>query len=439
MQVSIETTSGLERRLTVGVPAERVDSEVNQRLQKAAKTIRLDGFRPGKVPMKIVRQRFGAGVRQEVLGEVMNQSFYEAVSQENLKPAGQPNIEPKKLEEGKDIEFIATFEVFPDIELADLSGLKVDRPQVDISEEDIDTMIGTFRKQQGSYEDADRAAAIDDQVNIDYEGICNGEVFDGGSAENNDLILGSGQMIPGFEDGIVGMSKSEQKTLSLSFPDDYQKEELKGAAVEFKIKLNAVQEVVLAELNEDFFAKFGVSEGGEASFRKEISNNMQRELKNAVKAQIKQQIMDGVVESHGGFDVPAALIDQEISVMRKKIFQQFGGAGAPDMDLDSLLPADMFSEEASKRVKLGLILSEYINREALKADADKVKETIEEMASTYQDPEEVINYYYSNQEQLSSIESMVLEDQIVEKVLEAADITDSQCSYQEVLEQSRQG
>ena len=439
MQVSIETTSGLERRLTVGVPAERVDSEVNQRLQKAAKTIRLDGFRPGKVPMNVVRQRFGPGVRQEVIGEVMSQSFYEAVSQENLKPAGQPSIEPKNLEEGKDIEFIATFEVFPDVELVDLAGLKVDRPKAEVNDDDIATMIETFRKQQGSYEVVGRAAALEDQVNIDYQGTRDGEAFEGGSAEGSDLVLGSGRMIAGFEDGIVGMTAGEEKTLSLSFPEDYHNEDLKGAAVEFKIKLNTVQEMALAELNDEFFEKFGVTEGGEESFREEIGKNMQRELKNAIKARVKQQVMDGVVEAHEGLEIPAALLDQEISVMRKQMFQQFGGAGAaPDLDLDSLLPADMFSEEANKRVKLGLVLNEFISKESLKADADKVRETIEEMAATYQDPEEVINHYYGNQEQLSAIESMVLEDQIVEKILESADVSDSECSYQEAVEQSRQ-
>ena len=439
MQVSIETTSGLERRLTVGVPAERVDSEVNQRLQKAAKTIRLDGFRPGKVPMNVGRQRFGPGVRQEVIGEVMSQSFYEAVSQENLKPAGQPSIEPKNLEEGKDIEFIATFEVFPDVDLVDLAGLKVDRPKAEVNDDDIATMIETFRKQQGSYEVVGRAAALEDQVNIDYQGTRDGEAFEGGSAEGSDLVLGSGRMIAGFEDGIVGMTAGEEKTLSLSFPEDYHNEDLKGAAVEFKIKLNTVQEMALAELNDELFEKFGVTEGGEESFREEIGKNMQRELKNAIKARVKQQVMDGVVEAHEGLEIPAALLDQEISVMRKQMFQQFGGAGAaPDLDLDSLLPADMFSEEANKRVKLGLVLNEFISKESLKADADKVRETIEEMAATYQDPEEVINHYYGNQEQLSAIESMVLEDQIVEKILESADVSDSECSYQEALEQSRQ-
>jgi trigger factor len=438
MQVSIETTSGLERRLTVGVPADRVDSEVNQRLQEAAKTIRLDGFRPGKVPMRVVRQRFGADVRQEVLGEIMSQSFYEAVNQENLKPAGQPSIEPKTLEEGKDIEFVATFEVFPDIELVELADLKIERPQAEIDEEDLETMIQGFRKQQGSYEDVERDVQADDKVNIDYAGTRDGEAFDGGNAEASDLTIGSNSMIPGFEGGIVGMKIGDEKVLSLTFPEDYHSEELKGASVEFKIKVNSIKEQVLAEMDDEFFAKFGVSEGGEDNFREEITKNMQRELKNAIKATVKQQVMDGVVAAHDGLDVPAALIDQEISAMRRQMFQQFGGAGAaPDLDLDSLLPADMFQEEASKRVKLGLILNAYISKQSLKADADTVRQTIEEMAATYQDPEEVINHYYSNKDQLSSIESMVLEDQIVEKMLESADITENVCNYQQVLEQAR--
>mgnify|MGYP001828318326 FL=1 len=221
MQVSIETTSGLERRLTVGVPATRVDQEVDVRLQKAAKNVRIPGFRPGKVPMKVMRQRFGAGVRQEVLGEVMSQSFQEAVVQEQLRPAGQPSIEPRNLEAGKDLEYVATFEVFPDVETVEMSGFDVERPQAEVTDEDIDNIIEVFRKQRGSWEVVERAAQEGDKVVIDYNGTRDGEPFDGGSAEGSDLELGSGRMIPGFEDGIVGMKAGEQKTLELSFPEDY--------------------------------------------------------------------------------------------------------------------------------------------------------------------------------------------------------------------------
>jgi trigger factor len=438
MQVFIETTSGLERRLTVGVPAERVESEINSRLQKAAKNARLDGFRPGKVPMRVMRQRFGAGVRQEVVGEVMSQSFYEAVTQENLRPAGQPSIEPKSMDAGKDLEFVATFEIFPEIELGDMSGFTIDKPIAEVTDEDVDNMIEVFRKQQGSWEVVTRSAASGDQVNIDYAGTRDGEPFDGGSAEGSDLELGSNSMVPGFEAGIEGMSAGEQKVLSLSFPDDYHSEELRGAAVEFNITLNEVKEHRMADLDEELFKKYGVEEGGEEKFRLDIAENMTRELSNAVKNQVKQQVMDAMVEAHEGQDVPKALIANEIGNMRKQMFQQFGGAASPDLDLESLLPAEMFEEKAERRVKLGLVLGEFIQREGLEADPERVRATIDEMASTYQEPEEVVNWYYSNQEQLASVESMVLEDQVVDKLLENAIINEQECTYQEALSQAQE-
>jgi trigger factor len=437
MQVSIETTSGLERRLTVGVPAARIDSEVDVRLKKAASNVRLDGFRPGKVPMKVIRQRFGAGVRQEVLGEVMSQSFQEAVVQEKLRPAGQPSIEPKNLEAGKDLEYIATFEVFPDVDVADMVGFDVEKVVAKVEDNDIDTIIEVFRKEQGSLEEVERAAVDGDTVNIDYAGTKDGEEFAGGSAEASDLELGSGRMIEGFESGVVGMSAGEEKTLALSFPEEYHNEDLKGAAVEFKVKVNSVKEQVLAELDAELFTKYGVEDGGVDKFREEIGENMGRELKNAIQADLKQQVMDAVLAAHDSLEIPRALLQQEIGAMRQQMMQQFGGMGGQDLDLESLLPEDMFKDKAEPRVKLGLILSEMINKQELKADPEKVRSAIEEMASTYEDPEEVINYYYSNQEQLSSVESKVLEDQVVEKLLEGANIKDSECSYQEAISRAQ--
>jgi len=437
MQVSIETTSGLERRLTVGVPAERIETEVDSRLQKAAGNVRLPGFRPGKVPMKVMRQRFGAGVRQEVLGEVMSQTFQEAIIQEKLRPAGQPSIEPRSLEAGKDLEYVATFEVFPEVEVVEIKGFEVEKAVAEVSDADVDNIIEVFRKQQGSWQSAEREAREGDRVNISYVGTRDGEAFDGGSAENSNLELGSGRMIPGFEDGIAGMKAGEQKTLALSFPEDYHNEELKGAAVEFQVTVNAVEEMVPAELNEELFAKYGVEEGGLETFRKEVRQNMARELKNAVQGKVKQQVMDHLVQAHESLEVPQALIAREIDAMRQQMFQQFGGAAGKDLDLKSLLPDDMFRENAERRVKLGLVLAELVGKLELKADAAKVREAVEELASTYQDPEEVINYYYSNQEQLSAIESRVLEDQMVEKLLENANIVEKQCSYQEAIGQAQ--
>ena len=432
MQVSLQTTSGLERKLTVGIPAERVDSEVNVRLQKASKTVRLDGFRPGKVPMKVMKQRFGAGVREEVMQEVMNQSFSEAITQENIKPAGMPSIEPKNIEEGSDLEYVATFEVLPEIETKDYSSMTVERPIAEVGDADIDKMIETLREQQSTWEDVDRAAAEGDQVNINYVGTKDGEAFEGGTADNSPLELGSNRMIPGFEDGILGLKAGEEKVLSLTFPEDYQAEELKGAAVEFAVSVNSVAEKKLAELNDELFEKFGVKEGGEEKFREDVASNMKRELEKAIKTKVNNQVMDALVAIHDDLQIPQALIKQEITTLKQQMVQQFGGQ-AESLDIDSLLPDDMFTEQADRRARLGLVLHAYVNSEGLTADPDKVKETIEGFAATYEDPEEVINYYYSNQQQLQQVQSMVLEDTVVEKLLGQATVTEKACSYEEVM------
>lgn len=432
MQVSLQTTSGLERKLTVGIPAERVDSEVNVRLQKASKTVRLDGFRPGKVPMKVMKQRFGAGVREEVMQEVMNQSFSEAITQENIKPAGMPSIEPKNIEEGSDLEYVATFEVLPEIETKDYSSMTVERPIAEVGDADIDKMIETLREQQSTWEDVDRAAAEGDQVNINYVGTKDGEAFEGGTADNSPLELGSNRMIPGFEDGILGLKAGEEKVLSLTFPEDYQAEELKGAAVEFAVSVNSVAEKKLAELNDELFEKFGVKEGGEEKFREDVASNMKRELEKAIKTKVNNQVMDALVAIHDDLQIPQALIKQEITTLKQQMVQQFGGQ-AESLDIDSLLPDDMFTEQADRRARLGLVLHAYVNSEGLTADPDKVKETIEGFAATYEDPEEVINYYYSNQQQLQQVQSMVLEDAVVEKLLGQATVTEKACSYEEVM------
>lgn len=434
MQVSIQTTSGLERRLTIGVPAERVDSEVSARLKKASGNVRLDGFRPGRVPMKVLKQRFGAGIRQEVLGEVMSQSFSEAVVQEDIKPAGQPQIEPKTVEEGKDLEYVATFEVFPEIEVQDFSSVEIEKLTAEVAGSDVDNMIDTFRKQQATWETVDRAAANEDQVNIDYAGTKDGEAFDGGSAEASDLVLGSGSMIPGFEDGIVGMKAGEEKVIAVTFPEDYHSEDLKGAAVEFKVKVNSVSEQKLAELNEELFAKYGVADGDEEKFRADVKENMARELANAAKAKVKNQVMDGILALYPDMQIPQALAKQEIGVLRSQMMQQFGGMGQnQSLDLESLLPDDMFNDQAERRVRLGLILNEVITAEGIKADADKVKETIEGLAATYEDPQEVINFYYGNQQQLQQVESMVIEDMVVDHILAKAKVTEKASTYDEVL------
>jgi len=430
MQVSVEITSGLGRRLTIGVPAARVEAEVSARLEKAAKTVRLKGFRQGKVPMKVVQQRFGAGVRQEVLGEVMSQSFYEAVRQEDLKPAGQPTIEPRTLASGRDLEFIATFEVYPEIDLIDFSKLSVERPVAEVTEADIDRMIEVLRNQQASWSTVERAAASGDKVNIDYTGRRDGTAFDGGSATGSDLVLGSGRMIPGFESGIEGMVAGETRELTLRFPEEYHAEDLRGAEVVFEVTLNSVAGKELPELSEEFFARFGVSEGGLEGFRAEVRANMERELKQALRNKVKSRVMNALHE-RTDVEIPQALVRQEIETLRRQTLRQFGGDAAR-FDA-SILPDDMFRAQAERRVALGLLLGEVIRRENLKADPARVRSVVEEMASTYEEPEEVINWYYGNREQLASVEAVVLEDQVIDTILERATVTEAPCSYEEAL------
>ncbi|WP_295877617.1 trigger factor [uncultured Zhongshania sp.] len=432
MQVSVETTSGLERRLIVGVPAARIDSAVDSRLQNAARTVKLDGFRPGKVPMRVVRQRFGESVRMEVLGEVMNESFYEAIQQQGLKPAGRPSIEPKSLEAGKDVEFVATFEVFPEVEAKDYSAIEVKKPVTEITAADIDKMIENLRQQRAEWQPVERAAAEGDKANIDYLGTKDGVPFDGGKAEGSDLELGSGRMIPGFETGVIGMSAGEEKVVALSFPDDYHSEELKGAAVEFKITLNSVSEKQLPELDAELFEAFGVKEGGEEAFRAEVEKNMARELKNATKSRIKNQVMEGVLSIHADLQVPKALVSQEIEALRNQQMQQFG-AMAEKLNAADILPDELFRENAERRVKLGLVLNELISIEGIKAEEGKVRAALEEMAASFEDKDEIINWYMSNPQQLQQIEGMVIEEEVVEKLLEKSKVSEETLSYEEIM------
>ena len=438
MQVSIETTSGLERRLTIGVPADLIDQRVDKRLKEAAKTIRINGFRQGKAPLKVIKKQYGEGVRQEILGDVINQSLQDAFKKEDVQPAGQPKVDIKQFESDKDLEFTATFEVYPDVTLGEFDGYSVEKLSAEVNEDNIDTMIESLREQQAEFNDVSRAAAEGDKVNINFAGTKDGEEFPGGSAEKQDLVLGSKSMIPGFEDGIVGMNAGEEKTLSLTFPEDYHTEELKGAAVEFVVTVNAVTEKVLPPVDEELLKKFGAAHGDMVQFRADIEKNMHRELGTAVKNKLKTQVMDLLVENHE-LDLPKALIDSEIKTLREQMMQQFGGMQQnKDLDLQSLLPDTMFQEQAERRVALGLLIGEVIKTTEMKADAEKVRATVEELAASYEDPQQVIDYYYNNQQLLSGVEASVLEDLVVEHILEKATITEKVVSYEEAVKPPQQ-
>ncbi|WP_299728843.1 trigger factor [uncultured Endozoicomonas sp.] len=429
MQFSLEETTGIERKLTITVAVEDINNEVNKRLQDLSRRVRLDGFRPGKVPMKVVKRRYGEGARQEVLGEMMQSSFIEAITEQKLNPAGAPSVEAKS-DNDEGFTFVATFEVYPEIALNEFKDIIVERPVAEVQESDIDEMIETLRKQSNTFEVVERAAEQGDRLTFDYVGTKDGEAFEGGSAENSTLELGSGRMIPGFEDGLVGVSAGEEKVLSVTFPEDYQAEDLAGQAVEFACKVHKVEGPALPEMNDEFFARFGVSEGGLEGFRTEVSKNMERELRQAIKSKVKNQVMDGLLNTHE-VEVPSSLAAQEIDRMREQAVQQFGGAqGGFD---PKQLPAELFESDAKKRVALGLLIGEVVKQREVKVDDERVRAMIEEMASAYQEPQQVIDWYYSNDEQLSQIKYVVLEEQVVDTILDAAQVSEKSCSYQEAI------
>lgn len=435
MQVSVETTSGLERQMTVTVPAERIDQDVNKMVMQQARTRRMDGFRPGKVPPKVIKRMFGDSIRYDVLNRVVQESFYKAVQQEELKPAGGPSIDLKQDKEGEDLQFVATFEVYPEVELADFSAVEIEKQTAEIKDEDLDQMIETLRKQQASWVEVERAAEEGDRVKIDFEGFVDGEAFEGGKAEGHDLVLGSNSMIPGFESGLVGVKAGDELELNVTFPEDYNAENLKGKAATFKVKVQSVSASELPELNSEFFAKFGIEETELDGFRTEVRKNMERELKHALKTKLKDQVFSKLVELNA-IEVPSALVDEEIDNLRRQAVQQFGG---PDSKLDpEMLPKEMFTDQAKRRVTVGLLVQEMIQANNIEVDDARVQETIAEMASTYQEPEQVIEWYNGNEQILTQIKSMVLEDQVVDQLLASAKVTETEVSYEEAIKPAEQ-
>ena len=429
MQASIETISTLERKMTIAVPAERVETQVEQRLNEAARTVQLKGFRKGKVPVKVVKERYGGSVRQEVLGEVMSQSYYEALGQHKVRPASQPRIEAKKVEAGKDLEFVATFEVYPEVTLGDFSTIAVERKVAEITDADIDKMVETLRKQRQTWQEVDRAAVDGDQVVIDFTGKLDGQQFEGGSATGTKLVLGSNRMIEGFEAGLVGTAKDQEKVLALTFPANYQNQELAGKAVEFTVQVKNVSAPVLPELTPEFFASFDVKQGGEPEFRTEVKSNMAREMKNAVRNSVKNQVVSELLKLHA-VELPKSLVASEINVLRQQTAQQYGGGQRID---ESMLPAELFREQAQRRVSLGLIMNEVIQHNQLKVDPAAVRKLVEEMAESYEQPQEVVKWYYSNKEQLAQIEAMALEEAVIDHILSKAKVMENNCSYEEAL------
>lgn len=427
MQVSVESLSNLERRMTVQVPAEKIDDEVENRLKSMVGKVRLDGFRPGKVPLNVIRQRFKSGVYDEVLGEVMQSTFQEAVANEKLRLAGMPEIDPGSPKPGEQLEYTATFEVYPEIELADMSAVELTVPQAEITDADIDKMLDNLRKQQQGWSPVDRAAKEGDQIVIDFEGSIDGEKFEGGTAENMPLVLGEGRMIPGFEEPLVGVKAGDEKTIDVTFPEDYQSKELAGKQAQFAVKVIMVNEVELPEIDEKFVKAFGIEDGSIEKLREDARSNMQRELDQAIAQRIKGQVMDALAEIHD-IEVPQAMVKEEISRLREQTAASMG----PQADA-STLPDDLFENEAKRRVVLGLVIGEIVKVNDIKLDDSRVQAMLQELAASYQDPQALIQYYRSNPQQMDSLRAAVMEEQVVEWVREQAKINEEASSFEKIM------
>ena len=433
MSISIETLEGLQRRVTITVAADKIEAAYKEQLKGYAKNARVDGFRKGKVPHAIIEQRFGLAARQDVLSDEMQRAFFDAVIAEKINLAGRPTFTPNNYQPGQEFSFTATFEVFPEVELKGLENIEVEKPVVEITEADLDKMIDVLRKQQATWVESQAVAQAEDRVVIDFVGSVDGEEFEGGKATDFTLAMGQGRMIPGFEEGIVGHKAGEQFDIDVTFPEEYHAENLKGKAAKFAITLKKVENIVLPELTEEFVKKFGAAKTVE-ELRAEIKKNMQRELKNAVTARVKNQVINGLI-AQNDIEVPAAAVAEEVDVLRRQAVQRFGGK--PEMAAQ--LPAELFEADAKRRVQVGLLLSTVIGTNELKVDEKRVEETIAEIASAYEQPAEVVAHYAKNRQLTENIRNVVLEEQAVEVVLAKAKVTEKAASFDEVMAQQAQG
>lgn len=409
MLVSVEAGEGLQRQITVALSAEAIEQEIDKRLRDYGRNARMPGFRPGKVPLKVLRARYGDGVRGEVLADQVRTSFPDAAAQAALRPAGMPEIEPDiDLATGR-YQYIARFEVLPEIEPAGLGGRQVRQPVAEVSDADLERMIEHLRRQRQTFVAVERPAQTGDRVRLSFQGTVDGEAFAGGSAEDAVVELGAGRMIPGFEEQLEGVVAGDERTLDVTFPEDYQNRDLAGRPARFAVQVKEVLAAQLPEVDADFVSGFGVDDGDIERFRADVRANMARELAQRIKARVKQQVMDHLVEANP-IDVPQALINEEIAALKQQTQAAAGGG-------QFQLPDALFTDAARRRVALGLILAELVKRHNIVPTREQVMAAVEEVASTYEDPASVVRYYTADRQRLASVESLVLEDLVVERLL----------------------
>jgi trigger factor len=427
MQVSVESISKLERRMQVQVPAARVSEEIAARLKNLSRTARLNGFRPGKAPLKVIRQQFGPQVHREVIGELLQSSFTEAVTEKQLSPAGNPRIEPQSMDEGQDLKYVATFEVFPEVALQPFDSLEIERVTAEVAESDIDAMIERLRKQQMNYSPVTRAAASGDKVTIDFVGTIDGVEFAGGKGESIAIILGEGRMLPQLEQGLVGAAAGEHRDINVDFPADYRATELAGKLATFSTEIKTVEEQSLPEVDDEFCKSFGVTEGGIPKLREDVAANMRRELEQNLRNRNKTTVMEKLYQANP-IDVPNALLEAQIRDMQVDAMRRAGAK-----DVSQAPPREPLVEPARRRVALGLLINDLIRREKLVLDPKRANDRLDEMVGAYGDAAAMKRAYQQNADAMRQVESLALEDQVVDWILEHAKVREKASSFKELM------
>jgi trigger factor len=431
MQAQLETLSGLERRLNIALPMADIDAKVLERLKRVARTAKIQGFRPGKAPIKIVEQNYGLQVREEVLGEQVQQNFYRAVAEQKLRVAGYPRFEPVANEgDGASFKFAATFEVYPEVKVGELAGKEIEKPVTKVTAAEVDKTIDVLRKQRTRFVRVERAAAEGDRVIIDFKGTIDGEAFAGGSSENFPFVLGQGQMLADFETGVTGMKEGETRDVNVAFPEDYHAQELAGKTAVFAITVKNVAEAQLPELNEEFAKQLGIADGNVEAMRAEIEKNIQREVKRRLQARVKESVMSALIDVTE-IELPKALIELEVGRLMEQARRDLESRGIKAKDMP--LPAELFTQQAERRVALGLILAEVVKANQLDAKPEQIKAIIEEFAESYEEPADVVKWYYESPDRLEGPTSMALEDNVVSFVLEKAKVVEKEVSFDELM------
>ncbi|MGD8999777.1 MAG: trigger factor [Granulosicoccaceae bacterium] len=437
MQVSVEKSEGLERRVKVELPAEMFEQAVERRLKNLAGRVKIPGFRPGKVPMKIVRQQYGVQAKQEAIDEAVQSSLYEAITSEDLRPAGAPTVEVLPLEEGKGPIYTATFEVYPEVTIADMSSVSIEKQVAEVTDADVDKVIDRLRAQRTEFVEVDRAASEADQILIDFVGKKDGVPFAGGEGKNVPLVMGAGRFIADFEKNLDGARAGEEKTFDATFPEDYANKELAGQTVQFDVTVLKVSEPKLPEVDEDFVKSFGVTEGTEEALRAQVRKNMERELKVAMRMATKNQVLDALLAQHN-IDLPRAMVANEIQQLAAQMHEELKRQGVPVPD-NAPVQEELYREQAERRVALGLIMSELVAKEQLAPTPEAVRALVEEIAEPYEKPEEMIKWYYEDKNRLAEIEAVALEQAVVDWVLDKAKVTEKQASFEDLVNQSAAG